>query len=146
MEVTMDDTPRRLQIRFSVPSDPRYLCVVRGAVGTLAAVIGWDESESRAIALAVDEALSNVIRHAYHNRTDGLIELECREIADGLEIALLDNGDAPDRSRICAREIGSEKPGGLGTHIIKQVMDSVSYEASPDGNRLVATKQLRRTT
>src|ERR1700730_5582601 len=141
----MGDTPR-LQSKFSVPSDPRYLCVVRGAVGTLAAVIGWDESECRAIALAVDEALANVIRHAYHNRTDGLMELECRESADGLEITLFDNGDAPDRSKICAREVGSDQPGGLGTHIIKKVMDKVSYEESPDGNRLVATKQLRRTT
>ena len=127
----MGDTPRRLQIKFSMPSDPRYLRVVRGAIGPLAAVIGWDESECRAIALAVDEALANVIRHAYHNRTDGLIELECRESADGLEITLLDNGDAPDRSKICAREIGCDQPGGLGTHIIKQVMDKVSYEESP---------------
>jgi anti-sigma regulatory factor (Ser/Thr protein kinase) len=142
----MGDIPRRLRIQFSVPSDPRYLCVVRGAVGTLAAVIGWDESECRAIALAVDEALTNVIRHAYHNRTDGLMELECRESADGLEIILLDNGDAPDKSKICAREIGRDQPGGLGTHIIKQVMDKVSYEESPDGNRLVATKRLRRAT
>ena len=142
----MGDTPRRLRIKFSVPSDPRYLCVIRSAVGTLAAVIGWDESDCRAIALAIDEALTNVIRHAYHNRTDGLIELECRESADGLEIILLDNGDAPDRSKICAREIGCDQPGGLGTHIIKQVMDKVSYEESPDGNRLVATKQFRRTT
>ncbi len=145
-DVTSCDTQRRLRIRFSVPSDPRYLGVVRGAIGPLAAVIGWDESDCRAIVLAVDECLTNVIRHAYHNRTDGLIELECREIADGLEITLLDNGDAPDRSKICAREMGSDQPGGLGTHIIKQVMDKVSYEGSPEGNRFVASKQLRRTT
>ena len=143
--MSMGDTPR-LQIKFSVPSDPRYLCVVRGAVGTLAAVIGWEESECRAIALAVDEALTNVIRHAYHNRTDGLMELECREGADGLEVDLLDNGDAPDRSKICAREIGSDQPGGLGTHIIKEVMDEFSYQASPEGNRFVAIKHLRKTT
>ena len=142
----MDDTPRRMQIKFSIPSDPRYLPVVRGAVGALAVVIGWDESESRAIVLAVDEALANVIRHAYHNRTDSLMELECRESADGLEITLLDNGDAPDRTKICAREIGCDQPGGLGTHIIKKVMDKVSYEESPEGNRLVAVKQLRKTT
>jgi anti-sigma regulatory factor (Ser/Thr protein kinase) len=142
----MSDSPRRLEMKFSVPSDPRYLCVVRGAIGPLAAVIGWDESESRAIVLAVDECLSNVIRHAYHNRGDGLIELECREIADGLEITMLDNGDAPDRSKICAREMGSDQPGGLGTHIIKRVMDQVSYENSPQGNRFVASKQLRKTT
>lgn len=142
----MGDIRPRLQIKFSVPSDPRYLCVVRGAIGPLAAVIGWDESECRAIVLAVDECLSNVIRHAYHNRTDGLMELECRETADGLEITLLDNGDAPDRSKICAREIGRAEPGGLGTHIIKTVMDKVSYEESPAGNRFVASKQLRKNT
>ena len=71
---------------------------------------------------------ANVIRHAYHNCADGLIELECRESADGLEITILDNGDAPDRSKICAREIGCDQPGGLGTHIIRDVMDTVSYE------------------
>jgi anti-sigma regulatory factor (Ser/Thr protein kinase) len=144
--VTMDDTPRRLQVKFAMPSDPRYLPVVRGVIGPLAAAIGWDESECHAITLAVDEALANVIRHAYHSRADGLIELECRESADGLEISMLDKGEAPDRSKICARELGCDQPGGLGTHIIKNVMDSVSYEASPDGNRFVASKLLRKTS
>jgi anti-sigma regulatory factor (Ser/Thr protein kinase) len=120
--------------------------VVRGAIGPLAAVIGWDESECRAITLALDEALANVIRHAYHNRCDGLIELECRESAEGLEITMLDKGDAPDWSKICARELACDQPGGLGTHIIKKVMDRVSYEASPEGNRFVATKLLRKTS
>src|SRR5205823_10990439 len=145
-DVIMGDKPRPMHIKFAMPSDPRYLCVVRGAIGPLAAVIGWDESECRAIALALDEALANVIRHAYHNRADGLIELECRETVDGLEITLLDSGDAPDRSKICAREIGCDQPGGLGTHIIKKVMDKVSYEVSPNGNRFVASKLLRRTS
>lgn len=142
----MDGNPRRIQIKFSVPSDPRYLPVVRGALGPLAAAIGWDESECRAIVLAVDEALSNVIRHAYHNLTGGLMELEFQETSEGLQFTLLDNGDAPDRSKICAREIGSDQPGGLGTHIIKEVMDKFSYEESPGGNRFVAFKQLRKKT
>jgi anti-sigma regulatory factor (Ser/Thr protein kinase) len=142
----MDESQPRLQIKFSLPSDPRYLTVVRGTIGSLAAVIGWDESECRAITLAVDEALANVIRHAYHNRTDRVMELECRESADGLEIALLDDGDAPDRSKICSRELDCDQPGGLGTHIIRKVMDNVSYEVSPGGNRFVASKHLRKTT
>ena len=140
----MADTRRRLQMKFAMPSDPRYLPVVRGAIGPLAAAIGWDESECRAITLAIDEALANVIRHAYHDSVDGLIELECRESADGLEITLLDNGEGPNRSKICAREIGCDQPGGLGTHIIKNVMDKVSYEESPEGNRFVASKRLRK--
>lgn len=140
----MDATRRRLQLKFAMPSDPRYLPVVRGAIGPLAAAIGWDESECRAITLALDEALSNVIRHAYHNRADGVIELECRECADGLEITVLDKGDAPDRSRICVRDFGCDEPGGLGTQIIRKVMDEVSYEVSPEGNRFVASKLFRK--
>jgi anti-sigma regulatory factor (Ser/Thr protein kinase) len=141
----MADTSR-LQVKFAMPSDPRYLPVVRGVIGPLAAAIGWEESECGAITMAVDEALANIIRHAYHNRIDGPIELEFRESADGLEITMLDKGEAPDRSKICAREMGCDQPGGLGTHIIKKVMDTVSYEASPEGNRFVASKLLRKTS
>jgi anti-sigma regulatory factor (Ser/Thr protein kinase) len=130
------------ELRFVLPSDPRYLPVVRGAVSTLAAAMGWGESECLSITLAVDEALANVIRHAYHNRPDGVIELECRASADVLEITLLDRGDAPDKSRIRARKIGSDQVGGLGTHIIHDVMDTVCYEKSPAGNRLIVTKKL----
>jgi anti-sigma regulatory factor (Ser/Thr protein kinase) len=144
--VTVDAAPRYLKMKFAMPSDTRYLPVVRAAMGALTAAIGWDEAECRAITLALDEALANVIRHAYHNSAEGMIELECREIADGLEITLLDNGDAPDRSKICAREIGCDQPGGLGTHIIRDVMDKVSYEVSQEGNRFVASKILRKTS
>lgn len=133
-------------MKFALPSDPRYLPVVRGAICALSAAMGWDESDCRAITLALDEALANIIRHAYHNRADGRIEVECRECADGLEIVLMDTGEPPDRSKICARAIGCDQAGGLGTHIIKDVMDTVSYEATPAGNRFVATKRLRRTT
>jgi anti-sigma regulatory factor (Ser/Thr protein kinase) len=131
------------QVSFAMASDPRYLTVVRGAVGALAATIGWDEAECRAIVLALDEAIANIIRHAYHGRSDGLIELECRESGDGLEVSLLDSGEPPDPSRICAREVGCDQPGGLGTHIIRDVMDSVSYQRTESGNRFLAVKRLR---
>jgi len=119
---------------------------VRGAIKPLAAAMGWGESDCRAITLALDEALANVIRHAYHNRADGLIELECRESAEGLEVTLLDKGDAPDKSKICARALACDQLGGRGTHIIQDVMDTVSYQATPAGNRFVATKRLRKAT
>ena len=127
-----------------MPSDPRYLPVVRGAVGPLAAVVGWSEEECQAVTLALDEALTNIIRHAYHGRADGIIEVECREDQGGLEFTLWDTGDPPDKSKICARRVG-DQPGGMGTHIIKDVMDTVSYQALPGGNRFVAVKRLQRT-
>ena len=131
-------------VTFVMSSHPRYLPVVRAAVGQLAAMVGWNESDSRAITLAVDEALANVIRHAYHGRADGRMELQCHVDGDELEFRLRDTGDAPDLTRICARDLGCDKIGGLGTHIIRDVMDSVSYRASPDGNWFVASKRLKR--
>jgi len=133
-----------LHLKLVMPSDPRYLPVVRGAICPLAAAMGWDESDCQAITMAMDEALANIIRHAYHGRTDGVIELECRESADGLEFTLWDHGDPPDKSKICARQVGCSQPGGLGTHIIKDVMDAVSYQALPGGNRFLAVKRLPR--
>lgn len=47
-------------------------------------------------------------------------------------------------TRICAREVGCDKIGGLGTHIIRDVMDTVSYKRSPEGNVFTAAKRLRR--
>jgi anti-sigma regulatory factor (Ser/Thr protein kinase) len=144
--MTPEVTPAGLQmtVNFVMPSHPCYLPVVRGAVSQLATMVGWDESESRAITLAVDEAIANVIRHAYHGRTDGRVELECRVSGDELHFRLQDNGDPPDLTRICAREVGCDQIGGLGTHIIHDVMDTVSYEAIPGGNRFTASKRLQR--
>ena len=128
-----------------MPSDPRYLPVLRGAICPLAAAIGWDQPDCQAITLALDEALTNVIRHAYLSRPDGVIELECTQSADELEVTLWDQGEPPDPAKICARQLGHAEPGGLGTHIIKNVMDSVSYQVLPEGNRFVAVKRLRKT-
>jgi anti-sigma regulatory factor (Ser/Thr protein kinase) len=143
-EATRDTLP--MQVTFVMCSHPCCLPIVRATVSQLAAMVGWDESESRAITLAVDEALANVIRHAYHGRPDGRVELECRAGSDELEFRIRDSGDPPDPARICAREIGCDQIGGLGTHIIRDVMDAVSYETSPEGNRFTAAKRFRRKT
>ena len=54
-----------VSIKFVVPSHPRYLSLVRAAVGELAAIHELRPEECRGVMLAVDEALANVIRHAY---------------------------------------------------------------------------------
>jgi anti-sigma regulatory factor (Ser/Thr protein kinase) len=133
-----------LHVTFEMSSRPCCLPIVRATVGQLAAMVGWNEAESRAITLAVDEALANVIRHAYHGRTDERIELHCHAREGELRFRLRDTGDPPDPAMICAREVGCDKIGGLGTHIIRDVMDTVSYETGQEGNWFLAVKRLRR--
>jgi anti-sigma regulatory factor (Ser/Thr protein kinase) len=129
-------------LKFSVPSHPRYLCVIRAAVEELALVSGLAEEDCRAVALAVDEALANVIRHAYQGKLDQAMEVNCRASADRLEFTLLDQGTAPDPARICGRPLDDFSLSGRGTHIMKMVMDEVCYERVPEGNQLRLTKRL----
>src|SRR5262249_48985236 len=109
-----------------------------------AAVFGFPDDECRDITLAVDEALTNVIRHAYQNRHDQPLELTCRGLENGLEFTLLDRGQPVDRARVCARPLEAVEAGGLGTHIIRQIMDCVDYEPMPDCNRLRLVKYLKK--
>jgi len=123
-------------------SDPLLLSVVRSAVSELAAVWGFEDEQCRSITLAVDEALSNVIRHAYKNRCDQEIELNCQGHANWLEFSFVDRGEAADPSRFCAQPLDEVALGGRGTHLIRQIMDEVCYERLPEGNRLILKKYL----
>ncbi len=132
------------QIAWVIPSDPTFLPIVRATLEQLCTVLGWSESEAKLITLALEEALTNVIRHAYCNRADGVIELLCEKSDGKLQFVLSDSGTAPDPARICARQDDSTEAGGMGTHIIRGVMDTVDYQSIPSGNRLVMTKRIRQ--
>ncbi len=132
----------RFQIEWVIPSDPIFLPVIRAAVERLCETLGCSESDARSITLALEEALTNVIRHAYCNRTDGVIELVCEQIEGTLQFVLTDTGIAPDPARICARQADSMEPGGMGTHIMRGVMDSIDYQSLTTCNRLIMTKRL----
>ena len=59
---------RQLLLRLQLQSNPQVLCGVRGAISPIAASLGFNEEDCRAITLALDEAITNVIRHAYGGR------------------------------------------------------------------------------
>jgi anti-sigma regulatory factor (Ser/Thr protein kinase) len=129
-------------IRFLMPSDPRYLSVVRAAAGELAAVCGLPEEECRAVTLAVDEAMANVIRHAYRGDPTRAIEVECEGSADRLSFTLLDQGEAPDPARLQPHPLNDWALSGRGTHLMKSAMDEVRYERVARGNQLRLSKRL----
>jgi len=131
-------------VKLELPSDPQLLGVVRSTVEQLARVAGFAEKESRSITLAVDEAITNIIRHAYEGRNDQGIELVCRGYPDRLEFLLSDHGRSVDPAELRGRALGEVRPGGLGTHIIAKVMDQVRYEPLPNRNQLLLVKYLRQ--
>lgn len=131
-----------LKFEMRLASEPRLLKVVRSTVSELAAALGFEDAQCRSVALAVDEALSNVIRHAYRNECNHEIELNCQAQADCLEFTFFDRGEPADPARICAQPFDEVALGGRGTHIIRQIMDEVSYERLSDQNRLRLKKYM----
>ncbi len=131
-----------LRFQMKLPSDPRLLAVVRVTVAQLAEALGFEASECRKIILAVDEALSNLIRHAYKNECNHEIELNCEAQADWLEFTFIDRGEPADPNRICGQPLDEAALGGRGTHLIRQIMDEVRYERLPDQNRLHLKKHM----
>jgi anti-sigma regulatory factor (Ser/Thr protein kinase) len=125
-----------------MPSDPRFLSVVRATVEELCGTYGLSKEECVGVKLAVDEAVANVIRHAYKNRHDQTIEFECLVDDRQMEFTLLDQGEAPDPKKICAGPMDDVALSGRGTHLIKAVMDEVLYQMVPEGNQVKLVKRL----
>lgn len=136
----MDAMDERLTL--SIPSHPRYLCVLQGFFGSLLAALGFSSYEGMRVTLAVHEACTNVIEHSYHGDTHQRIDLTVLVTADDLVVEIRDYGSKPDPSAIAPRVLHDIRPGGLGTHFMRAIMDSVTYDVSLDtGTVLRMTKR-----
>ena len=139
-----------LLLRMELRSNPETLGVVRNALEQLARTLGFPETECRAVVLAVDEALTNIIRHAYQGKAEQPIEVSFRRIQaarDGarrpaLEIVLEDRGFTVQRGKLYGRELEDVRPGGLGLHFIKESMDTVEFRRRSGRNQLRLVKWL----
>jgi serine/threonine-protein kinase RsbW len=115
---------RDLFLKLELRSNPGMLCVVRGAMERLTEEFGFAAAECRSVTRAVDEALTNIMRHAYGGKGDRPIEMVCKYVSnrggEGFEIVLTDEGSAVDPSKMRGRPLDEIKPGGLGLHFIKR--------------------------
>lgn len=128
-------------VRLTMPSIPRYLAVIRAAVGCMAGQEGFSTEIIDKLVLATDEALANIIKHGYNGTPNGEILVILRPILavgkNGLEIVTLDRGRSIDPAAISGRDLSDLRPGGLGVHIIRSVMDKVQYRRRSGGGMLL---------
>jgi len=134
--------------RIHFLSSPEQLRPVRDAVRQLAVEQGCSDKNLDCLVMAINEACMNVIQHGYANRNDGEMILEFWRDQDLLSIRLFDFAEPVDKASIKSRDLDDIKPGGLGVHIMQQVMDSVAYQHGPDGvgNMLEMRKRLSDET
>jgi serine/threonine-protein kinase RsbW len=102
------------------------------------------------VEMAVDEACSNIIEHAYADQT-GEIEVACRcPIAGQFEVVLRDSGLPFDPKEVPAAKVGGPidldnlNEGGLGLYFMRKLMDEVRFESTPgQGNTLTMLKRTK---
>lgn len=133
-------------LKLDLTSDPGQLSRVRETLRGWCLAHRWPEPPIADLVLALDEALTNVIRHGYDGAGDKRILVHIREVHDpgageGIEIEVRDFGKQVDLDSIRGRDLDQPRPGGLGVHIIRAMMDVAEYtHADGGGMRLVMRK------
>src|SRR2546430_13325627 len=119
-----------------VPTELQFLCFFFFNDTATTEIYTLPLHDALPISRAIDEALTNIVRHSYSNRLDQPIAMYFRrarrrhdgQVQQGLEILLCDRGPAVDPSKFQGRPLEEIRPGGLGLHFIRQAMDTVRSE------------------
>jgi anti-sigma regulatory factor (Ser/Thr protein kinase) len=128
----IDRKPGFIDARFN--SDPTHLAGARSAIESLCFEAGFDAKTTGEIGLTINEAIANIIRHAYGGASDMPIELRA-QVKDGvIEITLRDWGNGQCPASPGKRESDDPlTPGGLGLVCMNRLMDDVLFTPQPRG-------------
>jgi len=104
---------------------------------------GCNEKDLNSVIMAINEACMNVIQHAY-NTEDGEIIVDFLINKDDLIVRIYDFSETVDTNVIKSRDLDDVRPGGIGVHLMNEVMDKVEYKTGMDGmgNLLELTKKI----
>ncbi len=129
--------------QLKVPAHIDYLGDLRDFVTQIGKKHGFPDKVVNAFKLAVDEAATNIIRHAYRDN-EGLITIRSIVRKNSLTLCIIDQGAYFDPKRVkdpdLNRYIDIGKKGGLGIFIIRKLMDEIDYRKTEEGNELRITK------
>ena len=134
------------EIGLTIPSDPKYLCLLRGVVENMLRSMDFSDTERTRTVLALDEAVTNIIRHSCECDPNIKVDITLRSTGDELVIKVRDFGDCGKDFKFeekRTKDMANVTPGGFGVNIIKTVMDSVEYKSSAkEGNILIMRKKV----
>jgi anti-sigma regulatory factor (Ser/Thr protein kinase) len=124
-------TVQHADIRLTLPARPENIMLVRHVLTALAEALGLSRGVTDDMRLAVTEACTNVVRHAYDD--GGTIDLVVRPDGEALEVIVADEGRGIGPSPDTAGP-------GLGLPLIAALTDSLEIDETPSrGSRLIMT-------
>jgi serine/threonine-protein kinase RsbW len=128
-------------VALSIPAKAEYIVLCRLALAGLARVRALEAELVADLKLALTEACSNSIRHAYAQDRTGAVEIRYELNGEKLQVEVTDDGAGFDVS-ILASADGEPEGGGLGIAIIRALTDELAIESDGQGSRLRFTKYL----
>ena len=134
-------------IHLQILSRPELLAPVRALVNTMAAHEGLDDLAACHLVLAMDEALTNVIRHGYDGDPDGRIWISISALQDGagIRVVIEDRARTVDPDALQSRDLEDVRPGGLGMHLMRTLVDRFEHLPRAEGGmRVVLEKRATR--
>lgn len=115
-------------------------------IETIASEANLDQGLAMSLNLALEEAVTNVIEYAYPEGSDGLVDIEAVIREGQLDFIISDSGKPFDPTAKPEVDITAgveERPiGGLGIHLVRHIMDSVSYKREDGKNYLTMIKKI----
>ncbi len=121
-------------------SNPSNLSRVRKSIERFCGECSLDTPACDEIGLVVNEALANVIRHAYGNAKDKPIEMRAARLERGVRISIRDWGNGIIPMTDSSVEKDPLVPGGLGLICMRHLMNDMHFTPEPDGMLLVMTR------
>jgi serine/threonine-protein kinase RsbW len=139
-------TPNAPSASLCVAAQLENLAVIRRFVEDAMTALGIDPATIASTVLAVDEAASNIITHGYQGQP-GNIEIDVQREKSTLVVSLRDRAPPFDLTSVPTPDLAvpleERVVGGLGIHLIRQMMDKVICRMTPQGgNELLLIKRL----
>ena len=120
-------------VRLRIPARPEYITLTRLALTGLSRVRPFSGEVLADLKLAITEACSNSVRHAYDD-ADGMVDVVYRLDADRIVIEVADDGLGFDHSAAGESSDASDlSEGGLGIAIIRSVADELEIGSGESG-------------
>jgi serine/threonine-protein kinase RsbW len=127
---------------LTLPNDLALLPVARNFVETVCRLAGLSEKATGDMVLAVNEATSNIIRHAHHSRPDATVQVDCLLLEDGIEVALSDQGAPFNVCEVPKLDPSEIRVGGRGVFLMRTLVDElVCHPREAGGNTLRMIKR-----